>query len=85
MNALFNENDQFPALNDLSEPITHIQTVKLRIDVVQLGPKPKPKALAKSRTLKSLATPPPPPTHHQNFLEGSRLSRRPRFGMYALY
>ena len=32
MNALFNENDQFPDLNDLGEPITHIQTVKLRMD-----------------------------------------------------
>ena len=31
-NALFNEKDQFLDLNELGEPITKIQTVKLRIN-----------------------------------------------------
>ena len=30
MTALFNEKDQFPELNGLGEPLTKIQTIKLR-------------------------------------------------------
>ena len=54
--------------------------------IVQLGPglKSETKALDQSRTLNLLWTTHPPPTT-ANFLRGSRLRMRPRFGMQASY